>query len=188
MYEYGIILAGGKSSRMGRDKALLPFGGAPSMTHYLYASLAPLFQHLFVAAKEDKFDGDFPIILDKKPLPSPLVALVSAFDTLPAERLFVVSVDTPFVDASVVRTLYDAANKDTDAVIAATGARRHPLCGVYARSCLPEAHNALAENRHKLHDLLTKLQTRTVPFAADDPRFANLNRPEEYEAALARFT
>lgn len=187
MYECALILAGGKSSRMGKDKALLPFGGALTMTHYLHKKLEPLFSHIYVSAKEDKFDGAFALLYDRYEETSPLVAIVSALESLPYERIFIVSVDTPGIDRDIVDRLYKAHRNDDDAVIAATGETTHPLCAVYTPRLLPAAKAALQKGDHTLHRLLQTCRIRTVAFDPDDARFANLNRPEEYEAACKRF-
>ncbi|WP_315509335.1 molybdenum cofactor guanylyltransferase [Campylobacter showae] len=59
-----VILAGGKSSRMGRDKTLLPFGGFATLTHYGAHKFGRIFERVFVSSKFDKFDPPLPLIKD----------------------------------------------------------------------------------------------------------------------------
>ena len=59
-----VILAGGKSSRMGRDKTLLPFGGFATLTHYGAHKFGRIFEHVFVSSKFEKFDPPLPLIKD----------------------------------------------------------------------------------------------------------------------------
>ena len=95
-----VILAGGKSSRMGQDKSLLPFRGFPTLTHYQVARLAPLFSALHVSTKTDKFDGAFSLIQDNtQETFSPMVALASLLEHFSDTYVFCLSVDTPLVEA-----------------------------------------------------------------------------------------
>jgi len=65
-FDTAIIFAGGKSSRMGRDKALLPFGGYDTLTEYQYRRLSKIFNRVYISTKNDKFNfnGQFLIHLD----------------------------------------------------------------------------------------------------------------------------
>ncbi|HGZ69822.1 MAG TPA: molybdenum cofactor guanylyltransferase, partial [Nitratifractor sp.] len=81
MLANAVILAGGKSSRMGSDKALLPFGGYPTLAEYQYRRLSILFENVYISTKEDKFDFEAPLILDKEKSSSPLLAAASIFET-----------------------------------------------------------------------------------------------------------
>ncbi len=176
-----VIFAGGKSSRMGKDKALLPFGDYPSLAEYQFRRLSTLFPQVYLSAKSAKFDFDVPLIQDLYPESSPLVGIVSLFETLKSEQLFLLPVDAPFVDESIIDALVDA-DRGEDAVIARSPGGTHPLCGLYRRSVLPVAQERLRQKRHKLGELLEAVNTRYVDFEGEE-RFMNLNRPEEYEKA-----
>ena len=134
-----VIFAGGKSSRMGQDKALLPFGSCNSLAEYQYRRLSELFSHVYISTKEDKFDFAADIIED---LPSqkvfaPTAGFEAMFKKLKDERLFVMSVDTPFVGEREIRKLLESDHEELDAVIAKTASGTHPMCGIYHRSLLP---------------------------------------------------
>jgi len=182
MERTAVLLAGGKSSRMGRDKALLPFGGFDSLAEYQYRRLLAWFEQVYLASKSDKFDFSAQVIEDRYPTASPLVALVSIFETLPIEELFVLSVDAPFVDEAVIARLYAEADTHADVVVATSPLGIEPLCGIYRRTILPQAKQLLAEDNHRLRPLLNQLQTQRVYFEEGDA-FVNLNHPHEYHAA-----
>ena len=82
LYNHAIIFAGGRSPRMGKDKALLPFGKQTTLTAYQYKKLKKVFRHVSISAKENKFNFDCQVIPDIYEECSPLVGLLSIFDTL----------------------------------------------------------------------------------------------------------
>ena len=183
-----VIFAGGKSSRMGQDKSLLPFGDFPSLAEYQYARLLPLFQQTYISAKEsDKFDFNADIIPDivETGIYAPTAGFVSVFDHLDDERFFVISVDTPFISTEQFEALLSNDSDELDAVIAQTASGSHPMCGIYHRSLMLSFRRMLQEDNHRLGQLLKQANTRYVTFDDEAP-FANLNHPHEYEAALKR--
>jgi len=178
-----IIFAGGKSSRMGRDKALLPFDNHTSLSKFQYQKLNNIFNIVYLSAKENKFDFNCNIIKDKYTQSSPLVGIVSVFETLSDNAVFILSVDAPFVDKRVIDELYTAYkdNPATSAIIAKSPNGIEPLCGIYTRSILSLAKKHLNTNNHRLTDLLSNSSITVVNFDTNKP-FINLNTPDEYKA------
>ncbi len=174
-----VILAGGKSQRMGEDKALLPFGGEKSMALYQYHKLTKLFSQVYLSSKSAKFGFDAPIVYDLYPQSSPLVALLSIFGTLMCKKVFILSVDTPLVNESQIVHIIDAYGKNDVAVIAQTSDGIHPLCGLYTFEAMPKATQLYTQNNHKLKTLLDNIQTRKVYFDESE-YFVNLNYMSEY--------
>ena len=177
-----VIFAGGKSSRMGKDKALLPFGDASSLIHYQYRKLSLIFEEVFLSAKINRTDPEIPLIADRYDVFSPLSGIVSVFEQIDADEIFVLSVDTPLIKKDVIQKILDSEAKG-DAVIARNQGKVQPLCGRYRRSILPRIKLALTEDKHKLGRLLQEADTYYVDFE-EDHAFMNLNHPHEYEAAL----
>ena len=182
-----IIFAGGKSSRMGKDKALLPFGDCDTLSEFQYNKLSSLFNKVYISSKEDKFDFEATVITDRYEESSPLVGIISLFETLDVDALFILSVDAPFVDEKVIKVLLKHTDEKFDAVIAQSPSGVQPLCGIYRRSILPLAQKHLKEGDHRLNNLLRKADTLFVSFEDDTP-FTNLNHPHEYESALESLT
>lgn len=182
-----ILFAGGKSSRMGQDKSLLPFGDFSTLAHYQYDRLSSLFEHVYISAKNgEKFDFNPSLIKDPVNVDfAPTAGFVSAFNALSDDQIMVLSVDTPFIDASVFRALIDASSQtNADAIIANTSSGTHPMCGIYRRTLQKEMERMLQEGDHRLGKLLAASSTIYVPFE-DEELFANLNHPHEYEAAVS---
>jgi len=183
MYDNAIIIAGGKSSRMGRDKALLPFGAFNTLAEFQQLRLEELFSQVFISTKEDKFDFEAKYIYDRYEESSPLVAILSIFETLDVDSVFVLSVDTPFVGKEIIESLCTQDNDDIDVIIAESPSGEQPLCGFYKKSMLLVAQTQYKKGNHKLRDLLNLVNTKRVAFEDDVP-FTNLNHPSDYEDAL----
>ena len=177
-----VIFAGGKSSRMGEDKALLPFNRFNTLSEYQYRRLSPLFETVYLCAKENKFGFDAPLIKDRYETASPLVGIVSIFETIhDTDAVFILSVDAPFVNEEIIDTLIQTW-KGEDAVIARNKGKVQPLCGLYSKDILPLAQKEMAKGNHKLKMLLEKADTTYVDFH-EEKAFLNLNHPHEYEEA-----
>ncbi len=187
-FDTAVIFAGGKSSRMGSDKALLPFGRYSSLSQYQYEKLQKIFNTVYISAKHDKFDFSPPIIADIYEQSSPLVGLISIFETINEDEVFILSVDAPMIEKEIIEQLYQTALSDqnADAVIARSPQGLEPLCGIYRRSIVPLAKEFLELDNHKLVTLLSKSKSIYHLFDSDEP-FLNLNHPSEYEQAKKLF-
>lgn len=183
-----VIFAGGQSSRMGRDKSLLPFGGYSTLAEYQYRRLKKIFHRVYISTKSDKFPFECHSIYDTYSESSPLVGLISIFETLEEDELFILSVDAPFVDRDIIDALYEKSNNDSfDAIIAESPQGIEPLCGIYRRSIIPIAKKLLSQNNHRLNALLDHAKSHFVSFDNRD-LFENLNHPYEYEEAKIKAT
>jgi len=188
-FDTAVIFAGGKSSRMGSDKALLPFDGYSSLSQYQYEKLRKIFKTVYISAKHDKFDFSPPLIEDKYKQSSPLVGLVSIFETIDENEVFILSVDAPMVEKEIIEHLYQTASSDqnADAIIANSPQGLEPLCGIYRRSITPLAKEFLELNNHKLVALLSKSKS-LYHFFDSCEAFLNINHPSEYEQAKKLFS
>jgi molybdopterin-guanine dinucleotide biosynthesis protein A len=168
---------------MGKDKALLPFGGYPTLTEFQYNKFSNYFQNVYIAAKTNKFDFDCSVIEDTGEEYSPLIALLSVFETLDSEEVFILSVDAPFVDKEVVEKILKSRDSEKGIIIAKSPSGVQPLCGCYKKSITPLAYAQLEKGNHKLLDLLALANAKLVEFEKDEP-FTNLNHPHEYLKAF----
>ena len=181
-----VIFAGGKSSRMGEDKALLPFGSFNTLTQFQLHRLQKIFKNVYISTKEhSKFDFEANFIEDikTKNIYAPTAGFVAIFKKLECERFFVLSVDSPFVSEDEILQIIKSDTPLVDATIATTDLGMQPMCGVYHRSLEPKFIDMLQQNRHKLGYLLKSSKTTFVTFNAES-RFLNLNHPKEYQEAV----
>jgi molybdopterin-guanine dinucleotide biosynthesis protein A len=187
MKKIAVIVAGGKSSRMQEDKALLPFGNFNSLAEYQYVRLLQFFDNVYISAKSNKFDFPATIIEDGYESSSPLVALVSIFETLiTVDEVFVLSVDAPLISTQMIEQLYQEAKHESVVIVARSKQGLEPLCAIYRRGILNEAKKFLEEGNHRLQLLLSKVMTQEVEMKEDD-LFLNLNHPSDYQKALNVF-
>ena len=184
-----VIFAGGKSSRMGEDKALLPFSSYKTLTQFQHARLSKIFKTVYISCKDkNKFDFDALFIEDVKTdaVFAPTSGFVAVFKTLQTDAFFALSVDAPFVNETIIQELVrsDAVYKSADATIAISEHGMEPMCGIYHRSLEAAFAYMYKEDNHKLGFLLKSSRTNFVQF--DAPKaFLNLNHPHEYQEALA---
>ena len=180
-----VLFAGGKSSRMGEDKSLLPFGDFETLTEFQYSQLSQIFSHVYISCKDKKkFHFDAAFIEDGKTSSNyaPTLGFISAFEYL-GKSFFAISVDSPFIDTQIIETLLCADRETDDATIAKTEEGMQPLCGVYHPTLLPAFEDMLTKEQHKLGFLLKNSKTQFVDFQ-DKEKFLNLNHPHEYQKAL----
>ena len=176
-----VIFAGGKSSRMGTDKALLPFKGFSTLTEFQHHKLSHYFNTLYISTKTDKFNFEANLILDTSKESSPLIGIVSIFEKLKeVDEVFILSVDTPLVSKAIFDTLILKNEKKYDAIIAHSPKGIEPLCGIYKRTAIPFIEAQSKQNNHKLTYLLETINTKHIPFK-HQKEFTNLNYLKEYE-------
>ena len=181
-----VIFAGGKSSRMGEDKSLLPFSTFKTLIQFQLFRLSKIFKTVYISCKDkNKFDFDANFIEDIKTdaVFAPTVGFVTLFKNIDEDRFFVLSVDSPFVGVEEILRIAQADEDELDATIAKTDGRIQPLCGVYHRSLSNKFVKMLQNNDHKLGHLLKNSNVKYVSFTNEEA-FLNLNNPHEYEKAL----
>lgn len=182
MLDNCVILAGGKSSRMGKDKTLMPFHNEPSLTHYIHKKLSKIFQNVYISSKFNKFNPPLNVINDEiSDIFSPMIALASILPKFNAP-VFITTADMPFIKISSILEL--AKYKDEyDVVIASDDEFRHTLCGFYSPTLANKAKFLAQNNQHKIGTLIQNANIKIVNFD-DKKQFFNINTPHEYESAL----
>jgi molybdopterin-guanine dinucleotide biosynthesis protein len=183
--------AGGRSRRMGSDKAFAPFGDA-TLLAWMRDRLAPSFPHAFIVANEPaRFRGlGLPVVTDALAEGGSAVGIYSAVLASPVERVLCVACDMPFVTARLLRCLA-VGSLGHDVYLPRHGAFRQPLCAVYARSALPAFERLLATGERRIDLVYPEVDTAFLDVSAGvfgDPEvlFANVNTPEELESARRR--
>lgn len=191
----GIVLAGGKSTRMGVSKASLPFGSETMLqrvVRLLATSVSPI---VVVAARGQEFPAlpsETIVTHDEREARGPLEGLRAGLKALPAhaEIAYVTSCDVPLLVPAFVQRMIDLLG-DSDIAVMEIDGFTHPLSAVYRRETLPHIESLLAEDRLRPAFLFDAVRTRRVQpeeMRVADPQLLtlrNLNTREDYVAALA---
>jgi molybdenum cofactor guanylyltransferase len=186
----GFILAGGKSSRMGAEKAELRLQGR-SLLELAREKLQAVTPKVFVVGPKTKFGSQ--AIEDVFPDHGPLGGIHAALTSSAAALNLMLAVDLPQLPATLLQyLLHEADCSKAIVVVPRIAGGWQPLCAVYRRAFLPIATVALEAGRNKIDALFNNLQLRIVDeeeliqagFSA--AHFENLNTPEELEQARSR--
>jgi molybdopterin-guanine dinucleotide biosynthesis protein A len=190
----GIVLCGGKSSRMGSPKALLPFG-AETMLQRVVRLLGEVVSPIVVVAAPGQtlppLPPDVIVTRDEREGRGPLEGLRAGLKALPeqVDAAYVTSCDVPLLVTGFVNEMFDLARGYDVAVMEIDGFP-HPLSAVYRRSTLPHIDDLLESDRLRpvfLYDRVPTRRVRRDEIAADPElrTLRNLNTPADYRQALA---
>ena len=192
-----IILCGGKSSRMGRDKATLPFGQELMLQRVarLVGEAVPVASVVVVAAAGQavpKLSDDIQIVRDSTAYDGPLAAMAIGFRALANQSLdavFVTGCDAPLLEPRFVGRLLALLGAH-DAAVPIDQGRFYPLAAAYRTTILPHIERMVAAKQLRASDLFGEINALHVPteeLRDVDPRLTslwNVNSEEEYVAAL----
>jgi molybdopterin-guanine dinucleotide biosynthesis protein A len=184
------VLAGGRSSRMGTDKALLSFGGQTLLQRALRIAGA-VAQKTVIGGRKENYGNFGEVVEDIYPECGPLGGIHAALKISQSELNLIISVDMPLLTVGFLRWLLSQASASEELIVVpdALGGPQ-PLCAVYRRALLPEVTQALQNGDYKIGHLFTRAPTRMITereiLAAgfSSEVFRNVNTVAEYEALL----
>jgi molybdenum cofactor guanylyltransferase len=186
----GIILAGGRNTRMGLDKATLRWGDSDMLRHIIQV-LQHVCQDIIVVSNSPRpLDAAIRVVADIIPGQGPLSGIHAGLKAAQHHYAFVVGCDMPFIQAGPVRLLLKKC-PGWDAVVPVHAGRQQPLHAVYSKACIPVIETLLAEGNCRVAALLDmvcclRVAARGLP-ATDEQinAFININTDEDYQQALA---
>jgi molybdenum cofactor guanylyltransferase len=181
----GIVIAGGKSSRMGRPKAFLPFGNKTLLQNAI-DTISPLCSQIILSYNDPEYSAaGYCVVADEKPGCGPLMGLYSAMKHAENAQCIVIPCDCPFVPAALYSHLLQFSG--FDAVVPRTGdVYFEPLVAVYNQSALVGLEKAIDAGDYKLQNLRKYLNICEVviepSMAFYSPKlFSNVNTPDDYK-------
>ena len=188
-----IILAGGRSSRMGQAKALLPFDGEPLITH-IVRSLKDIFADVVVVLAPGQDVPVLPVtfVRDEVAYQGPVSGIYHGLKAAKSDVSFVGSCDVPFLNRTLISYLCSQI-RDHDVVVPYWEGRYHPLFAIYRKDVTSYLHAQLQRDELRPIFLFDKVRTRKIEeeeirrFDPEGLSFLNMNTPEDYEAALQRW-
>lgn len=181
-----VILAGGQSSRMGTDKAMLEIDGKPLIRH-AYDTLTTLFPPpLLITNSPERYRFlNCPTAADLYPGEGSLAGIHAALTHSPTDLVFLVACDMPYLSPEVIRFLCSLSDNH-DAVVARSSDGIEPLHALYRRSCLPVMEQMLQQGEKRIRDALGRVNTRYVAWdelshlPGVHQTFLNLNTPDDF--------
>jgi molybdopterin-guanine dinucleotide biosynthesis protein A len=197
MQRGAIILCGGKSSRMGRDKASLPFGKEAMLQRVvrLLSDVVPPRDMVVVAAADQSLPeiaAGVAVVRDTRPHRGPLEGLAAGLREIGdrVDAAYATACDVPLLAPAFVAAMFDALG-EADVAVPRDGQYHHPLAAAYRPAVLPNVESLLAADRLRPVYLFGKVKTNEIDveqLRTVDPELLtlrNLNSPEDYAQALA---
>jgi molybdenum cofactor guanylyltransferase len=187
----GVLLAGGKSTRMGQDKRFLPIGGQTLLERGLCAMCA-LFQRVCVVIAQDSPfpPAQVPVFRDVVPDCGSLGGLYTGLREASTPYIFVAACDMPFLNANLVKYMIEL-REGADIVVASWKNRLQPTHAIYAKRCLASFEDMIRTHEMKIQNIFqhSSLSVRFVTenevsqFDPEGRSFININNTADLEAA-----
>lgn len=187
----GFVVAGGRSLRMGRDKALLEWKDGTLLDHAIDRLRAVCGEvHVLSGSARRYADLGLPVDVDEAPGEGPLAGLATALAAAAPRPALLLGVDMPFVTADLLAQIRDGV-AGWDAAAPHHDGGPEPLCAAYAPACLGPVRGALAAGERRMTSFWPLVRVRLLSpadlarFGSPDQLFRNLNAPADYATARA---
>ncbi|MDA3779161.1 MAG: molybdenum cofactor guanylyltransferase [Bacteroidales bacterium] len=170
----GIVLAGGKSSRMGQEKGLIKYKNK-TLIEYVIESITPFCDNIIISSSNKEYKKlGLSIIEDEIPDCGPLGGIYSAMKNTNADNYLVVSCDLPFISQKLLKNMISICD-EWDAIIPVDWNNRvQPLCACYGRSFLPNVQNAIKNGEFKIIRALKDLDVNFFSIKENSSLFSSL--------------
>lgn len=186
------VLAGGRSKRMGRDKAFLEVGGRPVIERVL-ARVKPLTDDLFISTNSPEKYKRFglPMVVDVYPHKAALGGIYSVIEASRSDHVLVVACDMPFLNVDLLQYLIELAPTADVVAPLIDSPQPETLHTVYSKNCLPAIKPRLLADKLRIVGFFEDVSVRYVgreEVARFDPHFysfINMNTPEDWQKVQA---
>ncbi len=176
----GIILAGGKSSRMGTDKGFLKLNGKFFVEHSI-AAISPLVSRIIIVSNNSAYDSfKLERVNDIIQDSGPLAGIYSGLNHSKTDYNLVLSCDIPLIKTSILEMLINAQDGDSDIVQIVSQGKQMPLIALYKKHCEPTFFKLLQNDERRLHIALNQCKVKNIELNSEYDVFTkNINTPEE---------
>lgn len=181
----GIILSGGKSSRMGSEKGLKIFRGKP-LVEYAIEALSPYCGNLILSTNNPSYYKKYELIKigDEIENIGPMGGIYSCLKKSSTNINIFLSCDMPFVDSNLIKYLMENIDVDIDALVPVHGGNKvEPLCAYYHSGLLSTLKSFVEIKNYKLMDFLDSINTKKLTMedwrGYNELYFSNFNTPED---------
>jgi len=176
-----IILAGGKSSRMGTDKGLLELNGKPMVAHVI-DTIKQITDDIIIISDRAAYEVfGVPVYEDLIKDAGPLAGIYTGLMNSKHDKNIVVSCDVPFVSEKLLHYLINSC-KNYDVTIPIKNNKSHQVIGIYDKKCSTVFKNELDNNQRKMKLALEKINLNVVDANQfEEKEFINVNTPSEFK-------
>lgn len=186
----GYILAGGKSSRMGSDKGLMPFQDKPLIQHII-EQLKPTVKKVVLVANNSTYQNfGLEVIPDLIKDIGPAGGIYSALKHTDARFNLILSCDMPFIKSEAIEFIIQNSFK-WQITVPVYHQKIEPLCGIYTKDCLKDWEKLIRQNMIRLQDMITYFKLFKLDVdnnkLFNDQSFQNINTKYEFENALRNY-
>lgn len=181
----GIILSGGKSSRMGTDKGFLMYEDKRFVEHSIEA-LKPLVSNVIIVSDNEDYDAfGLKRIEDVIKNAGPLAGIYSGLKHASTVYGLVLSCDIPLINSEVLKKLIDAVDPDSEVIQIESQGKNMPLIALYKKSCEPIFLKLLNQGERRLQFAVNQCKVKHVLLTSEDELFTkNINTPEQLKAII----
>jgi len=181
----GIILAGGKSSRMGTDKGFILLNNKPFIQHIIDC-LQPLVDEIIIISNNAAYDVfGKKRVADKIINSGPLAGVYTGLFYSKTQNNIVLSCDVPFVNQQLLSVLLQEEKKKYDIVQLQSEGKNMPLIALYQKKCAPHFLKLLNSGEKRMNTAINQLNTKTITINATLEKFAkNINTPEDLKHGI----
>jgi molybdopterin-guanine dinucleotide biosynthesis protein A len=188
----GAVLAGGRSRRLGRDKANLPIAGRP-LAHWVRDAISPLVDECWLISNQPvaHLELGIPLLIDVLPGRGALGGLLSIMLVAKGDYVLLSACDTPFLQTKLLEAMIQTLRGGPDAVVCRSSRGLEPLPGIYSCRLLKRLEAQVQGDDLRLRTLLSACRTRILlpeEINLEDPNelsFFNINTTEEAAKAAA---
>lgn len=183
------ILVGGRSSRMGFDKATVKISHQTFVERITEQLKVCVEEIVLVSSEKGYSEFGLPVIYDIIPNKGPLGAIYSALTYSKTDNNLIISCDVPFVNTAILKRLMAETTAKDEVVQLASAKKTMPLVATYKKHLAPHFQQHLKDNKLKLQKLISDLQSKTIHLSPQEEKYLlNINTIEELREAMAIFS
>ena len=176
-----IVLAGGKSSRMGQDKALMKINGK-AMMQYVIDNLSQAFGEVFISGNRLDYPVSMKVIKDVNEQKGPMGGIRSALAYC-GQDIFVCSCDMPFVSPELIRNMLQRKEEGKISIAHYSG-KIYPVLGIYPFSILTDLKKTIENGNLRMTSFLEQQNAHYIDFEDSfEHQLLNINTPENFKTA-----
>lgn len=184
-----VILAGGKSSRMGTDKSVIKLSDKSALEQIVEVANHLTDEVIVVSNSHEKHKHlHAELVSDLRVGMGPLAGIESALLATSTEKNIVIACDMPFVNGEMIEKLANLTTENFDSIIPVVNGQHHPLFAIYSKSTLPILQETLDNGDSKIRIYLDKINTKWLTDVFDEENeFYNMNTPEDLAFVKEKF-